>query len=181
MTRKIEKSNLPGCPWNRSRAILQATFATAANNQELAKTFRILDSEMALSQFAVLQRSSSCNKRMHRNAELQNGGRRCSRRMAHSDQPPPSGGQTRRVEPNSVFCKSPNSQTPNASTGPTSAADPDRYLHADVLLSRLRLIFSGFFNFLLAQKIIKNRTSNTPPPQKKKKKISKIGPLGAQS
>ena len=54
--------------------------ATATNNQELPKTFRNLDSEIALLQFAVLQNASSCSRRMHQNAELQNRGRRCSRR-----------------------------------------------------------------------------------------------------
>ena len=70
--------------WNRIWQI-PAQRATAPNNQELPKTFRNLDSEIALSQFGVLQNASNCNKRMPQNAELQNGGRRCSRRMAHSD------------------------------------------------------------------------------------------------
>ena len=64
---------------------IPAQRATATNNQELPKTFRNLDSESALSQFAALQNACNCNKRMHQNAKLQNGGRRCSRRMAHSD------------------------------------------------------------------------------------------------
>ena len=42
--------------------------ATATNNQELPNTFRNLDSEIALSQFGVLQNASNCNKRMHLNA-----------------------------------------------------------------------------------------------------------------
>ena len=70
--------------------------ATATNNQELPRTFRNLAIEIALLQFALLQNASSCNKRMHQNAELQNGGRRCSRRMAHSD-PLRARGRPRRV------------------------------------------------------------------------------------
>ena len=48
--------------------------ATAANNQELPKTFRNLDRNIALPHFRVLQNASSCNKRMHQTAKLQNGG-----------------------------------------------------------------------------------------------------------
>ena len=48
--------------------------ATATNNQELPKTFRNLDSEIALPKFAVFHNASSSNKRMHQNAELQKWG-----------------------------------------------------------------------------------------------------------
>ena len=44
------------------------------NNRKLPRTFRNLDLEIALLQFAVLQNASSCNKRMPQNAELQNWG-----------------------------------------------------------------------------------------------------------
>ena len=44
------------------------------NYQKLPGTFRNIDLEIALLQFAALQNSSSCNKRMHQNAELQNWG-----------------------------------------------------------------------------------------------------------
>ena len=85
------------------------------------------------------------------------------------DPPPPSGVQTRRVRSNSVFCKSLNSQTPPASTGPTSAADPSLKNRADVLLSHLRLDFLYFFLLKkkLVQKIIKNRTSIKSSPNLK--------------
>ena len=48
--------------------------ATAANNQELPKTFRNLDSDIALPPFRVLQNASSCNKRKHQTVKLQKGG-----------------------------------------------------------------------------------------------------------
>ena len=44
------------------------------NSQTRPRTFRNLDLEIALLQFAVLQNASSCNKRMHRNPELQKWG-----------------------------------------------------------------------------------------------------------
>ena len=48
--------------------------ATATNNQELPKTCRNPDSEIALPKFAVSQNASSNNERMHQKAELQKWG-----------------------------------------------------------------------------------------------------------
>ena len=74
------------------------------------------------------------------------------------DPPPPSGGQTRRVKPNFGFCRSPNSQTPKASAGQPSAADPP-----SKIIQRSSWPppphFFGFFNFFARSKIITNRTS----------------------
>ncbi len=59
--------------WDRILQIPERR-ATATNNQELPRTFRNLAIEIALLQFALLHNASSCNKRMHQNAELQNEG-----------------------------------------------------------------------------------------------------------
>ena len=88
---------------------------------------------------------------------------------------PPLGVQTRRVEPNFGFCRSPNSQTPKASKGPTSAADPVHYLRADVFLTASASFFHMFFIFCSLKRSSKIGPLSNPP------KISKIGPLGAQS
>ena len=48
--------------------------ATATNNQELPKTCRNLESEIALLILAVSRNASSNNERMHQNAELQKWG-----------------------------------------------------------------------------------------------------------
>ena len=66
-------------------------------------------------------------------------GRRCSRRMAHSDPPPPASGRRETAcwnhSPGS--CKSQKSSDSKASPGQPSAADPSLKNHARVLLTTL--------------------------------------------
>jgi hypothetical protein len=111
------------------------------NNQNLPRTFRNLDLEIALLQFAVLENASSCNKRMR----FKIGGRRCSRRMAHSDPPPPSGARVAcrtklRILQISEFSDSKSLYGPNLRRRP-------RPLFASI--SDPGVIFSNLFHFFV--------------------------------
>ena len=79
-------------------------------------------------------------------------GRRCSRRMAHSDPPPPASGQGWNgvLRPLPGSCKSQKSSDSKASPGQPSAADPSLKNHARVLLivfARRFLDFRSTFFF----------------------------------
>ena len=115
--------------------MLEHNFAdrrTPSNREEQSrtakKTFRNLYNVIELRQFAVLQNASSCNKRMHQNAELQNkaaavlaphGALRSGRAPCAF-----SRGTRRARTTLPVLANLKNLQTPKASAATASAADP---------------------------------------------------------
>jgi hypothetical protein len=91
------------------------------NNQKLPRTFKNLDLEIALLQFAVTPAAATnaCPK----TPRFKIGGRRCSRRMAHSDLPPPS---VLRANSESECCSIFRTPTLSLPGDAASPADPSK-------------------------------------------------------
>ena len=110
--------------------------------------------------FAIYKMQSAAT-----NADLQIRGRRCSRRMAHSDPPPPSrrAGCQRRVE---YFCRF--LQTPKPQTDPALPADRTTKYRDFSQKQAFRPQISDFWQTFCQSKIpLKSDSSKThPKPQK---------------
>ena len=118
----------------------------------------------------------NCNKRTHQSADLQSEGAAvlAPHGALRSAAPCLGQGWNGVLKPLPGSCKSQKSSDSKASPGQPSAADPSLKNRADVLLSRLRLIFSDLFHFFARSKNhqksglyqtpqnLKNRTPGCP-------------------
>ena len=143
--------------WDRILQIPERR-ATATNNQELPRTFRNLDSEIALSQFGVLQNASNCNKRMHQNANAPKWGAAVLAPLGAigSAAPLRSRGAWRAKHLSAVFCRP--WQYSRASTGRASAADPAPKIMRPLFFAAF---FAKFPHFLPT--FCRSKIRRTPP------------------